>query len=271
MGRGIRACSTALALAAGAAFAPSAAAAPPAPFGHPCEPRDGVLFCPTRTLADRVPSFDGTPLDADVTLPAGARAGRPLPTVAMLHGYGGRKADFEADARRYARRGYAVLTYSARGFARSCGKEAAFAATPDCLARKSDVHLADQRWEARDAQHLLGLLVDQQVSGGDSLGVTGISYGGGQSIELAYLRDRVRLEDGGFAPWRSPAGRELAIAAAYPRWPWSDLVDSLLPNGRYLDSRQPSPRESRDPLGVMKESYVDGLFARFGLFDVTDR
>ena len=179
MGRGIRACSTALALAAGAAFAPSAAAAPPAPFGHPCEPRDGVLVCPTRTLADRVPSFDGTPLDADVTLPAGARAGRPLPTVAMLHGYGGSKADFEADARRYARRGYAVLTYSARGFARSCGKEEGSAATPDCLARKSYVHLADQRWEARDAQHLLGLRVDQQVSGGDSLGVTGISYGGG--------------------------------------------------------------------------------------------
>jgi hypothetical protein len=122
------------------------------------------------------------------------------------------------------------------------------------------VHLADQRWEARDTQHLLGLLVDQQVSERRALGVTGISYGGGQSIELAYLRDRIRLEDGSFARWRSPDGRRLAIAAAYPRWPWSDLVDSLVPNGRFLDFRAPSDTESRDPLGIVKQTYVQGLF-----------
>jgi dienelactone hydrolase len=259
---------------AGAAVAPAAVAAPPAPFGHACEPRAGALFCPTRTLSERVPSFDGTPLDVDVALPAAAQEGRPLPTIVMLHGYGGSKASFESDDPEgdgsttyhwnntyFARRGYAVVNYSARGFARSCGKEESSAATPDCIARKSYVHLADQRWEARDTQHLLGLLVDQRVTDPAAMGATGISYGGGQSIELAYLRDRIRLEDGGFAAWRSPAGRKLALAAAYPRWPWSDLVDSLLPNGRYLDTRQPSPTESRDPLGIMKESYVDGLFA----------
>jgi hypothetical protein len=47
----------------------SAAAAPPAPFGHACAPKDGVRFCPTTGLADRVASFDGVPLDVDVTLP----------------------------------------------------------------------------------------------------------------------------------------------------------------------------------------------------------
>ena len=76
---------------------PGAEAAPPAPFGHPCSPRSGVLFCPTNTLADRVPSFDGTPLDVDVTLPLGTQAGQPLPTIVMLHGYGGNKRDFERD------------------------------------------------------------------------------------------------------------------------------------------------------------------------------
>jgi hypothetical protein len=46
----------------------------PHPFGHSCEPHpSGVLFCPTRTLADRVPSFESTPLD--VTLPASSEAG----------------------------------------------------------------------------------------------------------------------------------------------------------------------------------------------------
>jgi fermentation-respiration switch protein FrsA (DUF1100 family) len=246
-----------------AALAPAgAAAAPPAPFGHACEPRNGVLFCPTRTLADRVPSFDGTPLDVDVTLPADAEAGRPLPTIAMLHGWGGDKTNFESDTPEgtssttyhynntyYAQRGYAVVNATARGFGRSCGKAEASAATPDCRARKSYIHLADQRWEARDVQHLLGLLADQGVSDPAALGVTGISYGGGQSVELAYLRDRIRREDGSFSAWRSPAGRPMAIAAAYPRWPWSDLVESLTPNGR----------EGDHPLGIMKESWVTAL------------
>ena len=51
---------------------------------------------------------------------------------------------------------------------------------------------ADQRWEARDAQYLLGLLVDEGVARRDGLGVTGVSYGGGQSIQLAFLRGAVR-------------------------------------------------------------------------------
>jgi pimeloyl-ACP methyl ester carboxylesterase len=262
---------TALVFAIAALLAPAGAqAAPPAPFGHACEPRNDVLFCPTRTLADRVPSFDGTPLDVDVTLPASAEAGRPLPTIVMLHGWGGDKSSFESDNPEgsssttyhynntyYAQRGYAVVNPTARGFGRSCGKAGY---TPDCETRRSYIHLADQRWEARDVQHLLGLLADQRVSDPAALGTTGISYGGGQSIELAYLRDRIRLEDGSFAPWQSPGGLPLAISAAYPRWPWSDLVDSLMPNGRYLDFRPPEAADSRDPLGIMKESYVTGLF-----------
>src|SRR5918999_6142168 len=130
--------------------APGAAAAPPAPFGHACTPRNGVLFCPTQTPADRVPSFDGTPLDVDVTLPLGTEAGQPLPTIVMLHGYGGSKRDFERDHpdggsstlyhynnNYFAQQGYAVVNYTARGFGRSCGKEENSAFTPDCTARKS--------------------------------------------------------------------------------------------------------------------------------------
>ena len=49
--------------------------------------------------------------------------------------------------------------------------------------------------------------------------------------------------------------------AAYPRWPWSDLVDSLTPNGRFLDSEIAPSMQSREPLGVTIQSYVSGLFA----------
>jgi predicted acyl esterase len=247
---------------------PSSAVAAPAPFGHACVPENGVRFCSTSTLAQRVPSFDGVPLDVDVTLPA--KGGGPFPTIVMLHGWGGDKTSFESSSPSgdgnitydynnvyYAQHGYAVVNYSARGWGDSCGKPSS--RTPDCA--KGWVHLADQRYEARDTQVLLGDLVDQHISKPSALGVTGISYGGGQSIELAYLKNRIRLPDGSFAPWTSPKGKPLSIRAAYPRWPWSDLVDALLPNGRFLDTQVAPPQQSRSPIGVEIQSYVSGLYA----------
>ena len=79
-----------LALAVAGLIAPAAQAAPPNPFGHVCAPQSGVLFCPTMTDAERMPSFDGVPLDVDVTLPANGDG--PFPTIVMLHGYAGTRA-----------------------------------------------------------------------------------------------------------------------------------------------------------------------------------
>ena len=240
----------------------AAEAAPPNPFGHACASQDGVLFCPTAADAARIPSFDGVPLDVDVTLPASGDG--PFPTIVMMHGYGGDKTSFERPTAEggynnvfYAQAGYAVVTYSARGFGRSCGRIDS-RTSPDCDA--GWIHLADHRYEARDTQHLLGLLVDQGVAKAAALGVTGVSYGGIQSLNLARLRNRVRLPDGSFQPWTSPAGTPLAIKAAFPRWAASDLAYSLQPNGRFLDFRTPKPGQSIRPGGVMKKSYNDGLY-----------
>ena len=125
------------ALIAGLVTAPAAAAAP-APFGHPCTTQsDGTRFCPTTDAGpgqtvNGVPTFDGVPLDVDVTLPA--MGGGPFPTIVMLHGYGGDKTDFESSDPNgdgsntyhynnafFARQGYAVVNYTARGFGHSCG------------------------------------------------------------------------------------------------------------------------------------------------------
>ena len=250
----------------------SAAATPgsePAPFGHTCNAQDGVRFCPTSSLEQRVPSFDGVPLDVDVTLPASGAG--PFPVIVMLHGWGGSKTSFESSTPAgdgnetydynnvyFAQHGYAVLNYSARGWGRSCGSSES-RTEPGC--KEGWIRLADQRYEARDTQYLLGLLADQKLIKPKAIGVTGISYGGGQSIELAYLKNRVRLPDGEFEPWKSPAGKAMEIKAAYPRWPWSDLVDALEPNGRFLDTSIASPTQSREPIGVEIQSYVSGLFA----------
>jgi hypothetical protein len=151
-----------------------------------------------------------------------------------------------------------VLNYSGRGWGNSCGAPASREAS-GC--KEGWLRLADQRYEARDTQYLLGLLADERLAKPRSIGVTGISYGGGQSIELADLKNRVRLPDGSFAAWTDAKGQTMEVKAAFPRWPWSDLVDALLPNGRFLDSEVPSFGQSREPLGVEIQSYVTGLIA----------
>ena len=238
--------------------------AQPAPFGHSCQAQNGVRFCPTADRAHRVATFDGVPLDADVTLPATGNG--PFPTIVMLHGWGGSKADFEPPSPPggynnvfFARRGFAVLNYTARGFGDSCGG----ASPPDHSGAcgKGYIHLADTRFEARDTQYLLGKLADEGITKPHAIGVTGVSYGGGQSMELAFLRNKIRKQNGNLSPWKSPNGRRLSIAGAYPRWPWSDLVDALLPNGRFLDTQVAPQEQSLHPIGVPIQSYISGLYA----------
>jgi Acetyl xylan esterase (AXE1) len=221
------------------------------PLGLPCSDQgDGIRLC-----QGKVKTFDGVPLDANLALPAGSR----LPLVVLSHGWGGSKLGY-ADMRPWAQRGYAVLAFSARGFGESCGSIASRLADAAGCAQ-GWVHLDDVRYEARDIQHLAGLLADARVVDGRRVGVTGGSYGGGVSLELAILRDRIMRPDGTLAPWTSPAGRPMRIAGAVPWIPWSDLVYALTPNGRTLDYAITSPTDDLDPFGVVKTSFVAGLYA----------
>ena len=53
----------------------------------------------------------------------------------------------------------------------------------------------------------------------------------------------------------------MEIKAAFPRWPWSDLVDALEPNGRFLEGEVAPHGQSYEPIGVTIQSYVTGLYA----------
>jgi fermentation-respiration switch protein FrsA (DUF1100 family) len=270
-------------LALAAALALPAAAEAAMPFGLTCAPKAGVQFCQGNGANQRVHTFDGAPLDVDVTLPPASAGDGPFPTIAMLHGWGGDKTSFEADGPEgksatnhqtyhynnvwFAQQGYAVVTYSARGFGNSCGAPAS-RTDPGCPPHSTDqsaagwIHLKDRRREAHDTQFLLGKLVDDGIADPQALGVTGISYGGGESIELAYLHNKTQLPNGTFVPWTSPGkGLPLSLAAAWPRWPWSDLVYSLLPNGRFLDFDNSTADDSRNPIGIPIQSYIAGLYA----------
>ena len=248
-------------LAAVAAHPAAAAAAAPAPFGAvACTPQEGVRFC-----QGRVASFDGVPLDLNVTLPATGDGNFPL--VILSHGWGGSKYPLvDADDRGnlqggslpWAQRGFMTLSISSRGFSGSCGSPPSRAAA-GC--ERGWIRLDDTRFEIRDVQHLAGRLVDDGLADPARIGVHGGSYGGGVSNALAVLRNRVMREDGSLAPWQSPNGRPISLAAAAPFIPWSDLVYSLTPNGRTLDYTAPTPTGTREPKGVMKQSFVSGLYA----------
>lgn len=246
----------------------SGATSPPRPFGHTCSPVAEALFCPTTTLAQRISSFDGVPLDVDVTLPAAGDG--PFPTLVLLHGYSkveteaadpsgdGKPALVRNNNLYFAAQGYAVVTPSARGFGRSCGTVESRA---EGVCDRGWLHLADQRYEVRDVQEILGSLVDQGIADPARIGVTGFSYGGGQALQLAYLKDRIRLPGGEYAAWQSPAGVPVSIAAAAPVAAWSDLASAFTPNGRYLDDRPYEAATEAQPLGVALQSHSAWLYA----------
>jgi len=246
-----------------------ATAAPPQPFGRlACVPQEDTRFC-EGSIATRVPSFDGVPLDVNVTLPATGDG--PWPLIIGFHGFGSHKRGF-ADAppdhegpKRLAQRGYIVLNPQARGFHASCGTVESRAADPAGCA-KGWVHLDDMRYEVRDAQYLAGLLVDEGLADPQRIGAWADSYGGEPSLALGLLRDRVMLgalpgdPDRRLVAWTSPKGRPMQVRAVAPYQTWSDLPQALLPNGRVLDYVQPGPDDSVRPIGVAKEAFIAGLY-----------
>jgi dipeptidyl aminopeptidase/acylaminoacyl peptidase len=60
------------------------------------------------------------------------------------------------------------------------------------------------------------LLVDARIVDPARIGATGPSYGGGVTLALATLKDRVMAADGSLRPWRSPVGER--FGSLPPRW-----------------------------------------------------
>src|SRR5712691_4789412 len=263
-----------IALPNGAVAAPN-----PCPLGLTVsstqDPPGGVKFV---ICSGRIPSFDGTPLDADLSLPV--HQSKPMPLMVMLHGWGNDKTEWERSTLKgdgrdkyhwnnawFVSQGFDVLTYSAHGFHRSCGKDPAtgysYASDPECSGHPGEAswaHLSDRRWAPHHTKYMVGLLVDVGIARPRQIVVTGGSYGGGQSWLLAMSNERVMLPDGSTVPWSSPKGIPIRLAAAIPKYTWSDLLQALTDNGRASSSPDVPDRSHAKPIGVEKKSYVDGLY-----------
>jgi predicted acyl esterase len=202
-------------------------------------------------------TFDGAPIDVNVGFPPAPASGPDgdFPIVGAFHGWGGSKLAVTSGG--WINDGYAFFSMSDRGWGNSCGGLDPKRSQPVC--DNGYNHLMDTRFEVRDAQYFLSLLADEGVTEPTKIGVTGGSYGGGISMALAALRDRVMLPDGTLTPWTSDDGKEMRIAAAAPDIPWTDLAYALMPNGRTLDYVADAPYGDR--IGVEKQSFVAGLYA----------
>ncbi|WP_345675880.1 alpha/beta fold hydrolase [Yinghuangia aomiensis] len=141
-------------------------------------------------------SADRIPLDTTVYWPD---TGAPAPALLLGHGFGGSKLSVRAEAQDYARRGYVVMTWSARGFGASGGA----------------IALDQPDYEVADARALVDWLtarpeVKSDGPGDPRVGAAGASYGGALALLLAAYDPRVD--------------------AVAPQWTWNDLAASLLPN-----------------------------------------
>ncbi|MEV6977104.1 alpha/beta fold hydrolase [Kitasatospora sp. NPDC093806] len=124
----------------------------------------------------------------------------PRPAVLLGHGFGGSKEGERERARQLARQGYAVLTWSARGFGRSGGK----------------IGLNAPDREVEDVKHLVDWLAQRPEvrldgPGDPRVGITGASYGGA-----------VALLGSAYDP---------RIDAVASQITWWNLADALFPQG----------------------------------------
>ncbi|MFF2325642.1 MULTISPECIES: alpha/beta fold hydrolase [unclassified Streptomyces] len=146
---------------------------------------------------DRTMRVDGVSLDTSYFTTGGTKR---RPAVLIGHGFGGSKNDVRAQAEQLAGAGYAVLTWSARGFGKSGG----------------EISLNAPDREVKDVSRLIDWLADRpevelDADGDPRVGVTGASYGGAVSLLAAGYDERVD-----------------AIAPQITYW---NLADALFPDG----------------------------------------
>ncbi|MFG3283920.1 alpha/beta fold hydrolase [Streptomyces sp. NPDC048111] len=160
----------------------------------------GASGAPAVHREDRVLDMPGAKIDTSFFTAGGAGGKRPA--VLIGHGFGGSKDEVSGQAEQLAREGYAVLTWSARGFGRSTGQ----------------IGLNDPDFEVKDVSRLIDWLarrpeVRLDGAGDPRVGVTGVSYGGAISL-LA-------------------AGYDRRVDAIAPEMTYWNLSDVFFPDGVY--------------------------------------
>ena len=176
----------------------------PAPDGTP---QPGLLWVGLPEPAT-TPSFDGTPIDVAVGFPAATGVGQQLSRGRHLPRLG--RHEDHALERRPRSAGYQRLRRLQHHRPRLgllLRRAVDTGQHRQGRAVRTRLHPPDAaaRYEVRDAQTLLGKLADEGLIDPQQIGATGGSYGGGMSLQLGSLKDRVELPNGELDPVDEPA------------------------------------------------------------------
>ena len=186
----------------------------------------------TRNAVIDVPAAPGAPETVHIDTTLYFPDSSPAPAILLPHGFGGDKTSVTTQAQELARRGFVVLTYSARGFGHSTGQ----------------IGLNDPDFEVADASHLIDYLatlpeVRKDGPNDPRIGVAGASYGGALALLLA--------------------GQDKRVDAISPAITYDDLTQELVPN-----AASPAAPATATPAagafagnGVFKRSWAGMLFS----------
>lgn len=181
-------------------------------------------------------------IDTRLYIPENASPDSPQPALLVTHGFGNNKLSTEitSTADFFARKGYIVLTYSSQGFGQSSG----------CI------RLNSFDYDVKDVIGLIDNVLDNpafELNGvaiapllardekGARVGMIGGSYGGGITLNVAAVDQRVR--------------------AIVPGRTWNSLQYSLMPNNLIAPNGRHRFDHQQDWQGVFKFEWTSLLFA----------
>src|SRR5450631_78178 len=188
---------------------------------------------PVTARALRIAVTDGPGHDQHVSLDATffTPPGRGrLPAILLAHGFGETKDAVRPEAEQLARAGFAVLTWSARGFGRSTGQ----------------VALDSPDYEVKDVRQLVSWLARQprvmlDHPGDPRVGIAGASYGGAIALLAAAYDHR--------------------IDAIVPQITWNNLATALFPDAA-ASGAGPAGGGAGPAGGVFKKQWAGLLFTQ---------
>ena len=145
-------------------------------------------------IVKSISTAPGVSIDTSLYLPSKV----PAPAILIAHGFGGTKDSVEADAKYFRDKGFAVLTWTARGFGESTGQ----------------IEMNSIGAEVSDTRELISYLaknrkVQQDKTGDPRVGIMGSSYGGANALMTA--------------------SQDARIDAVISDITWSDLQNDLFP------------------------------------------
>lgn len=163
----------------------------------PAEERTRLTGLLTDFKEVRITASDGIKLQAIVFDPKPSKRGGKNPLVVFISSWGMNKWEYAVPAHEYAKKGYTVISYTARGFWGSGGQ----------------INLAGAK-DMADVSTVLDWALSNTNADVERIGLSGISYGGGMSLLAAAHDKRVR----------SAASMSC----------WTDLARSFLGNGESI-------------------------------------